>query len=233
MNILRMGIGMTAWILPTLVLCGVPGCAALLEGVFPENVPASLLDGELGASAVPKEAHPLKDIEPGTALDDLSGLDGCWVTVRTSQGIDAAGGVITEQATQLCRFDASEKRFLMYDFDEFTPSAPQGSGMRYRRYLFMFTGTYAVLDANALRLSFSNDSRGAALTAAGLLAFDAAAAVVAAISDGATEDWLVTIQGDYLVTQGYSRAAAAAGPDYDPLADLSGAQYWTRIDRPE
>jgi hypothetical protein len=183
--------------LVVLSLIGLAGCDQTTYLL--DEVPRELLAVDADRSRFLMTDHPLEDIPAGTAMDDLSGLAGCWGRVASkSIEVDAETGEVLEYTIlEVLEFQPESGRLLehrIHGADLGFPILTGGLPM-----VQTFIASYQVeSDSKVRRVDI--DGRAGAIGPSGDVVFSYWPLVGIGISIGHEWDMLVTLDGDMLKT---------------------------------
>lgn len=175
--------------LGTAVLLTGGGCLFSGTLVISSELPAQLqavIDDPAAFSAEPDD--PLAAVDPGTLIDDLDGLTGCWGVY--SEGAASDQGVLYNAFYEVYQFDAASgiaNRWVMTPSWVVIPSI-----------VVIDEGTYEVVDTGRIQITLERYTLTATITGLGRQFTDPPPAI-------AVIEKLVTLSGDELLL---------ASPDY-------------------
>lgn len=202
--------------LPSFAVLIIAGCDILSS--VPGAIPAEIVTVNLNRSHFDGSNHPLATTLAGTALDDLTGLDGCWGRVGTEESTDPSTlRVGLYPILETLQFDAGSGRLVHHRLLDYDGDFTLTTG---RPLLQTFVADYSTHDGNRITRSISDGQAGVVLED-GTIAPEFLGLVGVGISVGHVFDTLVTRQGDYLKT-------ADGSIDEPPDPDV-GAKLWVRL----
>lgn len=215
------------------------GCAAARELVpVSQIVPPVLSVVRDDPNRFSLEDHPLKDVDVGTVIDDLSGLEGCWgrYVLRPIE-ITETGEVFELELAEVFIFDLAAGRVTRHSSLtrpplEFSLDLPGGTtfgeGFIGETPGFLTVVSHVEIIDDKLIATDGIRSEVAAIEADGRMVFDCQLAVVGSINETTSLTWVVTLQGDFLKMHddlGGPEDALAHAEDQDEFAEL-----WIRFD---
>jgi hypothetical protein len=205
-------------------------CSAHSEPTaLPQQVPAELLLIQANPPKVEWFNHPLAEVEFGTVIDDLSGLNGCWGRHYFDSFFDQTAGFYEIESWEFLKFDIAAGRAWNFKLRGATPAAVIAAtpNSPHAELPFFIVDEFEVSIVDETTLVMAKISgQGAAIDIEGKPVYYCPAAGGSFnLASGDKLNVLVTLQGDFMK---YVDVVGIA----DPLIAELSAEYWERYDCP-
>ena len=189
--------GHHSWTFAPLLLSTLFGCWSGLP-LLPEEIPQEVLEVDADHEGYSEDGHPLADVAPGTVIDDLSQLDGCWGRFE-NEVVEASDSTESYEirTSEVWAVDAANRRIWQYRLSR-SDAFLTHPWIGYPALLDVELTEYRILDENKIEREYV-DGQAGAIDEQGNLVFYRGALVSAGFNIGLVLESRVTIQGDFLL----------------------------------
>jgi hypothetical protein len=216
------------------ILCLLSLCisqTACISVSTPAEVPAGVLAVLEDPGSVDVTNHPLAAVTPGTVVDDLAGVAGCWAAYEVTESYD---GLSEMRTVSVIIFEAGPMRVTrqVWHYDSYTNTAD----------IVLSWGSYSMEGDSRMIVSMTQAEAGIVAADGTIVPDPPTQNTLAALllwmpllgadcprspDGGYAQTWRATLAGDYLVTEALDCFLIEGGSGGNPKT------FWTRIECPD
>lgn len=167
------------------------GCPGLNQVGVPTSFPATVMVVEANKEQFSMADHPLKGVTPGTVLDELSSIDGCWGRYAVKMRQTPAGAPAHVTVIQVLSFDVEEGSYVEHELSIGHPLLAAGQEL-----LATSTGTFRIRNEQRLSIRVTASAAGIIVEDGGFTTNKVAH--IYGLGLQGDSGWLVTIEGDHM-----------------------------------